>query len=76
MVCEHRYGILAGGYSETCSQLLTCISYDPETNINYELGFKGDLLDGMLRFNASLFTTDYEDFSEIRSSGLSIQLAG
>ena len=54
-------GFLAGGYSETCSQLLTCISYDPETNINYEVGFKGDLLDGMLRFNASVFTTDYED---------------
>ncbi|MBA58123.1 MAG: TonB-dependent receptor [Gammaproteobacteria bacterium] len=54
-------GFLAGGYSETCSQLQTCISYNPETNINYEIGFKGDLADGMLRFNASVFTTDFED---------------
>lgn len=54
-------GFLAGGYSETCSQLQTCINYDPETNINYEVGFKGDLMDGVLRFNASVFYTDFED---------------
>ncbi len=54
-------GFLAGGYSETCSAEQTCISYDPETNISYEVGFKGDLLDGMLRFNVSAFITDYED---------------
>ena len=54
-------GFLAGGFSETCSQEQTCISYDPETNINYEVGFKGDLLDGILRLNASVFYTDFED---------------
>ncbi len=54
-------GFLAGGFSETCSQQPTCISYDPETNINYEVGFKGDLFDGILRFNASVFFTDFED---------------
>ncbi len=54
-------GFLAGGFSETCSQEPTCIAYDPETNINYEVGFKGDLLDGVLRFNASVFYTDFED---------------
>ena len=54
-------GFLSGGFSETCSQLATCIPYNPETNINFEAGFKGDLFDGVLRFNASLFYTDYED---------------
>lgn len=54
-------GFLAGGYSETCSQVITCVAYDPETNINYEVGFKGDLMDGILRLNASVFYTDYED---------------
>ena len=54
-------GFLAGGYSETCSQEQTCINYDPETNINFEVGFKGDFMDGLLRFNASVFTTDFED---------------
>ncbi|MFT7220101.1 MAG: iron complex outermembrane receptor protein, partial [Candidatus Azotimanducaceae bacterium] len=54
-------GFLAGGFSETCTQVTSCISYDPETNINYEVGFKGDLMDGILRLNASVFYTDYED---------------
>ncbi|MBH80128.1 MAG: TonB-dependent receptor [Gammaproteobacteria bacterium] len=54
-------GFLAGGYSETCSQPVTCIPYDPETNINYEGGFKGDLLDGRLRLNAAVFYTDFDD---------------
>ncbi len=54
-------GFLAGGFSETCSQLLTCISYDPETNINYEIGFKADLLDNRVRLNAAVFFTDFED---------------
>jgi iron complex outermembrane receptor protein len=54
-------GFLAGGFSETCSQPATCIAYDPETNINYEAGFKGDLMDNQLRFNMSVFYTDFDD---------------
>ncbi len=54
-------GFLAGGFSETCSQRLTCISYDPETNINYEIGFKGDLFDGRVRLNAAAFYTEFEN---------------
>ena len=54
-------GFLAGGFSETCSQEQTCIAYDPEKNINYEVGFKADLLDSRLRFNAAAFYTDFED---------------
>lgn len=54
-------GFLAGGFSETCSQEPTCIAYDPEKNINYEVGFKADLLDSRLRFNAAAFYTDFED---------------
>jgi iron complex outermembrane recepter protein len=54
-------GFLSGGFSETCSQPVTCIAYNPETNTNFEVGFKGDLMDGVLRFNASVFFTDFED---------------
>ncbi len=54
-------GFLAGGFSETCSQELTCIAYNPEKNINYEVGFKADLLDSRLRFNAAIFYTDFQD---------------
>ena len=54
-------GFLAGGFSETCSQPITCINFDPETNINYEVGFKADFLNQRLRMNAAVFYTDYED---------------
>lgn len=54
-------GFLSGGFSETCSQVVTCLPYDPETNINYELGWKADLMDRRLRMNVSLFWTDFKD---------------
>ncbi len=54
-------GFLAGGFSETCSQEPTCIAYNPEKNINYEVGFKTDLLDSRLRLNIAAFYTDFED---------------
>jgi iron complex outermembrane receptor protein len=53
-------GFLAGGFSETCSRESTCVAYDPEENINYEIGFKGDLLDDRLRLNVAAFWTEYE----------------
>lgn len=54
-------GFLAGGFSETCSQVITCRAYNPETNINYEVGFKGDLLDNRLRLNVAAFYTKFDD---------------
>jgi iron complex outermembrane receptor protein len=54
-------GFLSGGYSETCSQEVTCVAYDPETNINYEIGYKADLFDRTLRLNAAVFYTEFED---------------
>ena len=54
-------GFLAGGFSETCSQIVTCIPYDPEKNTNYEIGWKADLLDNRLRLNIAAFYTEFED---------------
>ena len=54
-------GFLSGGFSETCSQVATCVPYDPETNINYEIGYKADLLEKRLRLNAAIFFTQFED---------------
>ncbi|MCC5885323.1 MAG: TonB-dependent receptor [Gammaproteobacteria bacterium] len=54
-------GFLSGGFSETCLQPQTCVPYNPETNINYEIGLKADLLDRRLRLNMALFWTDFED---------------
>ncbi|MGI9289306.1 MAG: TonB-dependent receptor, partial [Pseudomonadales bacterium] len=39
---------------------------DPEIAWNYELGFKGDLLDNSLRLNLTAFYTDYEDLQIVR----------
>jgi iron complex outermembrane receptor protein len=54
-------GFLSGGFSETCSQEQTCLPYDPETNINYEIGYKADLFERTLRLNAAVFFTEFED---------------
>ena len=36
-------------------------SFEPETATTYEVGFKGDLLNALLRLNAAAYFTDYED---------------
>jgi iron complex outermembrane receptor protein len=54
-------GFQSGGFTETCSSVRTCIPFEPETNINYEIGMKSDLADNTVRFNASLFYTKYKD---------------
>jgi iron complex outermembrane receptor protein len=45
-------------------------SFDEETAINYEIGFKSTLLDNTLRFNAALFFTDYKDLQVTRFAQL------
>lgn len=39
---------------------------DPEDVTNFEVGFKGDLLDDTLRLNATVFMMDYEDLQVVR----------
>jgi iron complex outermembrane receptor protein len=39
-------------------------TYEPDTNDAYELGFKSDLLDGMVRFNATAFYSKYEGIQQ------------
>ncbi|WP_299981378.1 TonB-dependent receptor [uncultured Pseudoteredinibacter sp.] len=39
---------------------------DPETALNYEVGFKGDFMDNSLRMNVTAFYTDYEDLQVVR----------
>ena len=57
---SYATGFLSGGFSETCATPSRC-AYDPETNENIELGYKADLLDNTLRFNAALYYTKYDD---------------
>lgn len=39
---------------------------DPEEATNFELGFKGDFFDNTLRFNSTLYKTDYKDLQIVR----------
>ncbi|HEY4546981.1 MAG TPA: TonB-dependent receptor [Pedomonas sp.] len=50
-------GYKAGGFSARAVNT----GYDPETVTNYEVGFKSDLFDRRLRFNATLFYMDLKD---------------
>ncbi|HEU4530690.1 MAG TPA: TonB-dependent receptor, partial [Steroidobacteraceae bacterium] len=56
---SYATGFLSGGFSETCATPERC-SYDPETNNSLELGYKADLLDNKLRFNAAVYFTEYD----------------
>lgn len=55
-------GFKGGGFDDTpSSDIAARIPFNPETVTNYEGGFKANLLDRRLRFNASVFYMDYKD---------------
>ena len=58
---SYATGFVAGGFSETCGSPSACAPYKSEKNKNLELGIKADAMDGMLRMNAALFNTKYEN---------------
>ncbi len=43
--------------------------FDPEDLVSYELGYKGDLLDGRMRFNAALFYMEFEGYQQSVQTG-------
>jgi iron complex outermembrane receptor protein len=47
-------------------------SWEPETLENYEFGIRSDLADGRIRFNATVFFTEWDDIQ----SGLTLRLNG
>lgn len=52
-------------------------AYEPDQTKNYEIGAKGDLMDGMLSFDASLYRIDWEDIQiQIRSGGFTFYTNG
>jgi iron complex outermembrane receptor protein len=55
-------GFKGGGFDDTpANPLQSRTPYDPETAINYEIGFKSNLLDRRIRLNADVFFMDYEN---------------
>ncbi len=66
-------GYRAGGFGDkfdtcgggTCTdgstEQYSFLDYEPETTVNYEIGYKGSLLDSTLNLTAVLFFTQYQD---------------
>ncbi len=61
MYASYATGFISGGFTETCSSLTTCQPYQPETNENFEVGYKGQFLDNTLQANVAAYYTKYED---------------
>jgi len=67
-------GFKSGGYNDQAGSggfaTFPLAPYDPEFATNYELGLKTTLADGRVRFNATYFFVNYEDFQ--RSTVVSV----
>lgn len=60
-------GYKAGGFAGSQGvEAVATQPVDPETALNYELGFKGDFAEDTLRLNMTAFFTDYEDLQIVR----------
>ena len=54
-------GFKSGGWNSRCTSGPGCLSFDPESLWSYEMGVRGDYLDGRLRANITLFHSDLKD---------------
>jgi iron complex outermembrane receptor protein len=54
--------VIPSGCSDRITPTQVICNYDPEIIETVELGLRSDWLDGRLRFNATLFTMQFQDF--------------
>jgi iron complex outermembrane receptor protein len=60
---SYAEGFDSGGVAApTINGVRQLIPYDPQTIETYEIGMRSDLANGRVRFNATLFDTDWVDF--------------
>lgn len=60
-------GFKSGGFAGSPGSAAVAVApVKPEIAINYELGFKGDFIENTLRFNTTLFYTDFQDLQVTR----------
>ena len=65
-------GVKAGSFNSGGAGTLAAeIPYDKEILNAYEVGFKSDLANGLLRFNGAVYYYDYKDYQAARWTGLS-----
>jgi iron complex outermembrane receptor protein len=55
------HGFKSGGFVGRVGTPLDIGPYDPEKVDTFEIGFKGDFFDGLMRSNLAVFTTEYDD---------------
>jgi len=82
-------GYRPGGPNATCTLLNVPCAFSPDKTQNYDLGIKGDLLNRMISYDASLYYIDWKDIqlntsrnfstfyangSKARSQGLELSL--
>ncbi len=58
---RYARGFRAGGFPLAPASATTNISFDPETSDNFEIGLKGDLANGAVRFDLALFQIDISE---------------
>jgi iron complex outermembrane receptor protein len=64
-------GVKAGSFNSGDASLTAeQTPYDKEVLHAYEIGFKSDLMDGLLRFNGAAYYYDYKDYQAARWTGL------
>lgn len=64
LYAQYSEGFKSGGFDMRGNATVfpgTVDGYKPETVDNYELGLRSTVLDGRLRFNATVFYADYKD---------------
>ena len=54
-------GFKSGGWNSRCTTGPGCLSFNPESLWSYEMGMRGDYMDGRLRANVTLFYSDLKD---------------
>lgn len=65
-------GVKTGGINAARQDDPATAAFDPETNVNYEIGAKGRLLDGRVLLNAALFYIDWNNLQATAPGGLGI----
>jgi outer membrane receptor protein involved in Fe transport len=54
-------GVVVGNEVNPATGMKDMSQFEPENVLNYEIGFKADAFDGLLRANMALYYTDYTD---------------
>jgi len=68
MYLSYSEGFNSGGIVDTADSLGRLVTqYDPETIENWEVGMRGDFIDGRLRVNATYFMTNWIDIQAAAS---------